>query len=558
MRLYTGKSIFSLATFGLLGMIAALVWLSGAEVVNAQSVPFIVEGKVLIDGRPAPDGTKIIAFVDGQDVGETRTKAGAFIMALPEQPGQSFAGRPVEFAGKTVEGKLFDFPQKAIWHSGGRANIALQTLTGAKILDNVRPAPVVAERHPPWVVQGKVIIDGRPAPDRTRISAFIHVPRAPRETLAGARTSGNAFVLTIPEPPRRSLSGVSITFEARLDDGRSFLFPQTFIWLPGETSSITLAFPGGQQFAPTPEPRFPIPQIPDGMNIECVIKVLGRIPAGPQDMSPLESLRVARECFSGGGSPDDSARIELERLQMEQEKQRLEQELKFQQEQQRLEADRLRQERTFQLEQQRLDTEQRNREQERIKREQALQEQQDRLDRDRLKSERERQQEQARLDAERRKQDLDRFIAEQEMQQEQQLLDQRRAMQEQQRQDELEKARFESERASINRERILEEERARLDQERLIRDDERRRLEEEINLRNRQAQGPRGETPEIRDSSQTPEGDLVQSGPTRGFFTNTRVGGLGAANQLIDPTMLAVIGILITMAATLMQMVKGS
>ena len=47
-------------------------------------------------------------------------------------------------------------------------------------------------------------------------------------------------------------------------------------------------------------------------------------------------------------------------------------------------------------------------------------------------------------------------------------------------------------------------------------------------------------------------------GPTRGFFTNSAIGGLGTANQFMDPTMLAVLGILLTLGATVMQMVKGS
>ena len=408
----------------------------------------------------------------------------------------------------------------------------------------------------PWVVQGKVMIDGRPAPDRTRINAFVHVPRTPREILAGARTSGNAFVLSIAEPPGRSLFGVSITFEARLDNGRSFIFPETHIWAPGQTSSITFQFPGGFQSEPKePSSPFGLPSIPiftDALDIGCLIRVLGRIPAGPQDMSP-EEMAKSVQCFGGGGSQDDSARIELEKLQIENEKQRLEQELKFQQEQQRLESERLQQERSFQLEQQRLDAEQRNREQERIKREQALREEQDRLDQDRLKSERERQVEQGRIDAERQKQDLERLKADQLMQDDQQRLNQRRALEEPQRQDELERARFESERARIDRERTLEEERARLEQERLKRDDERIRREDNLNR-----QGPGGQPSETIDPNQPPDGENVQSGQSRGFFTNTRVGGLGAANQLIDPTMLAVIGILITMAATLMQMVKGS
>ena len=557
MRLFTGNAIIVLAAFGLLGVMAALVWLNDTDVINAQTPPpFIVAGKVIVDGRAAPDGSLIVAYINGKDVAVATINGGTFIMAIPEQPGQFHTGRPVEFAGKAPNGQRFDFPQKTVWQPGGRANIALQLLTGSKIEDNRRPAPVV-EPILPFNVRGKMIINGRVPADGTLVVAFVNGERMPRN---GSLNDGR---FNFPIPSNRRLHGGEVVeFEAVLNDGRRYDFHQTVIWQPGATATVGLEI---ERFREDPrEPSSPfgipgisLPQVPDGIDIGCVIHVLGRIPSGPEDMSPQENFRVAQECFSGGPAPDDSARFELEKLQIENEKQRLEQELKFQQEQQRLEADRLNQERAFQLEQQRLDAEQRSREQERIDREQGLQEEQDRLNRDRLKSERERQVEQARIDAERQKQDLERLKADQQMQDDQQRLNQRRALEEQQRQDELEKARFESERARIDRERQLEEERARLDQERLIREDERRRREEEINL-NRQGQGPGGQRLESIDPSQSPDGAKVQLGPTRGFFSNTRVGGLGAANQLMDPTMLAVIGILITMAATLMQMVKGS
>ena len=100
MRLFTGNSIIVLATFGLLGLMAALVWLSDAEVINAQQAPpFIVEGKVIVDGRPAEDGATVIAYIDGGNVGEAKVLSGTFVMAISERFGQHFTGKPVEFAG---------------------------------------------------------------------------------------------------------------------------------------------------------------------------------------------------------------------------------------------------------------------------------------------------------------------------------------------------------------------------------------------------------------------------------------------------------------------------
>ena len=550
MRLFTGNSIIVLATFGLLGMMAALVWSSDPDVINAQSSSvFIVEGKVVIDGSLAPDGSSIIAYIDGRDVAESKIQGGIFVMAIPEQPDKSLTGRAIEFAGKAANGQLFDFPQKTIWQPGGRATISLQLLTGSKIEGDRRPAPVAVEPLK-FVVRGNMIINGRVPADGTLVVAIVNGVQMPRQ---GSLVNGR-FDFPIPSN-RQLLGGEIVEFEAVLNNGRRRDFHQTVIWQPGATATVALEW-----FRVEPkEPAFPfgipdisIPKLPDGTNMDCVMDVLGHIPSSLQDLSPQESFRVAKECASG--SPlDDSAREELEKLQIEQEEQRLEQELIFQKERQRLETERLQQQRKFQLEQQRIDTVQRNLELERIKAEQALQEQQDRLNQDRLKSARERQVEQDRIDAERRRQDLDRLKADQEMQDEQQRLNQRRALEEQKRQDELEKARFESERARIERERKLDEDRARLEQDRLKRDDEQFRRESNLNR-----QGPGGQQPGALDPSQSPDGDKALLGPTRGFFTNTRVGGLGAANQFMDPTMLAVIGILITMAATLMQMVKGS
>ena len=143
------------------------------------------------------------------------------------------------------------------------------------------------------------------------------------------------------------------------------------------------------------------------------------------------------------------------------------------------------------------------------------------------------------------------------MQADQQLLDQRRALKEQQRQDELKKARDESERAQIEQERSLEEARARLDQERLRRDQERLLQEAQFN-QNRQGQGPGGKPPEAGGSGQETGDVIVNTGPTRGFFTNSQIGQLGSLNNSLDPATLAVIGILITMAASTLQLVKGN
>ena len=313
---------------------------------------------------------------------------------------------------------------------------------------------------------------------------------------------------------------------------------------------------------------------------ECVLNALGRLPASKEDMTAEELSKANRLCPSlkeragaleGRSRPnrDQQQRTRgdraLQENQQRLETNRIRREREFQVERQRLESQRVKQEREFQVEQQGLDAERMKREQQQINREQTLQQEQDRLNRDRLKNERQRQQEQSRLDAERIKQDQDRIKGEKEFQVVQQRLDQRRVRVEQQHQEELEKARFESERAGIGRNRALEEDQARLDQERLKREQSLLGQEVELNLNRqrleqarRQGQGPGGQPPVIRDRNQTSDGGAVEKSATRGFFTNSQIGQLGSVNRAVDPSTLAVIGIFITLVATSLQRFRGN
>ena len=226
----------------------------------------------------------------------------------------------------------------------------------------------------------------------------------------------------------------------------------------------------------------------------------------------------------GGDAPDASARLEQERA-------RLVKEGALQQEQQA-------------------------REKKRLEAERELQQEQARLEQERLKQERVRQEEQARLDQERIKQEQVLF------------------QQEQKRQRELDQARFEQEQERIKRQQLLAEQQQNVEQERMARQRQREdrefkaeqdklRREVELNLqrqkfeleqRSRQQLGlpplPPGDFPR--------SGEPEDQGPARGFFTNTTVGGLGTANDLMDPTMLAVMGIVLTLGATMLQMVRGN
>ena len=66
---------------------------------------------------------------------------------------------------------------------------------------------------------------------------------------------------------------------------------------------------------------------------------------------------------------------------------------------------------------------------------------------------------------------------------------------------------------------------------------------------------PEGSNPKVQiPENPSPE----ESGRSRGFFTNSISADTNALNSRLDPTALAVIGILITLAATAVQLVKGN
>ena len=532
MRLPPRSFSVPIAMFSLLGLVAAIFWLASAAPAYAQVPVHFFKGEVFVDGKPAEDGTRVRAFVDNVRVGETRTRGGAIALGVPQTLGEKFQGKVVEFRGIAPDGRQFVFPQTSIWQPNGETPIKLNF--GSGFFDNRRP-------EEPFKINGKILMGGRPAPDGTRIEAFVdgfHVGEA--------RTRGGTFdlFLTPPPPPQPPPDGKIVEFGGTTPDGKRFDFHETVIWRPGEQVHIAFEAPGFQQPANQPrQPRLPIQQIPDGLDIQCAIKVLGRIPAGPQDMSPEESLKLAQNCFSGGQSQN-----------LEEEQERLKREQALHEEQQRLDRERLRQEQV------------------RIRRQQELQAEQDRLEQDRLKSERVRQEEQARLDRERFQQEQERIRQEGEFEKQRRSADTERERQRIDQERQFMEQQTALDRERMDRERNLEEERVQRERERIDREfnqkAERIRREVELNVSRQELEQERqriiregGNPPPLPplDEDRDPlEEKPEKKGPTRGFFSNTTVGGLGTANNLMDPTKLAILGILLTLGATMMQMVRGN
>ena len=158
MRRLDRKGFFFIAT---LSLMLALVWLSNVPSANAQGANHVFKGKVILDGRPAPDGTRVIAYMYGVRVRSERTNGGRFEFELRQR--SSMAGKTVEFRGRSVDGRELRFPQNARLLSSGVTTIDLE-LRGISSF----PAADPEEAH---IFQGPVVIDGRPVPDETRVWA---------------------------------------------------------------------------------------------------------------------------------------------------------------------------------------------------------------------------------------------------------------------------------------------------------------------------------------------------------------------------------------------------
>ncbi|PKB63813.1 MAG: hypothetical protein BZY80_05195 [SAR202 cluster bacterium Io17-Chloro-G2] len=84
----------------------------------------IFQGKALISGEPAEDGTGVTAYIDGVRISGTKTNGGRFRLVVPQAQGRSFVGRFVEFRGVTAQGRRFEWLAPAAW-TGSETSITL-------------------------------------------------------------------------------------------------------------------------------------------------------------------------------------------------------------------------------------------------------------------------------------------------------------------------------------------------------------------------------------------------------------------------------------------------
>ena len=104
---------------------------------------YVVQGKASFEGLPLEDGTGVTAYIDGNRVSSTVVNSGQFRLVVPQNPGESFAGKFVELRS-TVRGNRVNWPQVPTWQPGGETTVTLEARLdqGSR---GPRPGPVRTE-----------------------------------------------------------------------------------------------------------------------------------------------------------------------------------------------------------------------------------------------------------------------------------------------------------------------------------------------------------------------------------------------------------------------------
>ena len=146
------------------------------------------------------------------------------------------------------------------------------------LLGPVTPA-AHAQELPPHVFIGAATVNGAPVPDGTTIAAYVEGVQVGQTVI-----EGGSYTLLVVQPRGRSFPGKIVSFTI---DGRQAREHQA--WETGGAHELNLS--SGE-----------IPAAPTGAagpldgSFECIIQVLGRLPAGARDMSDQERIRVFRQC----------------------------------------------------------------------------------------------------------------------------------------------------------------------------------------------------------------------------------------------------------------------
>lgn len=92
---------------------------------SGQSLPQIIVGSATIDGTPAPDGTVVTAWVEGNPAAATTLSQGQFGLSVEPPPGSSYVGKTVLFkVGECAASSTI------VWQAGAADLIDLAATSG--------------------------------------------------------------------------------------------------------------------------------------------------------------------------------------------------------------------------------------------------------------------------------------------------------------------------------------------------------------------------------------------------------------------------------------------
>ena len=121
-----------------LAVIALLLAIPAVVLAQAQPpLPSVFGGTVTWDGAPAPDGTAVSAWIDGEQVALTTAADGGYALMISQPPGGAFAGKEIVFMVAESEA-----PERGTWEPDGGDEI---NLTAAPVL---APKPAAGPAGP--------------------------------------------------------------------------------------------------------------------------------------------------------------------------------------------------------------------------------------------------------------------------------------------------------------------------------------------------------------------------------------------------------------------------
>ena len=228
----------------------------------------VFQGPIILDGRPVPDGTTVVALIGEVRVAGIRTAAGRYRLEV-RQP-ISLTGRTVEFSGWTADGRRFWFYTTGLWQPGGETTISLEggiqrgeLIPGQSRSGNSPTAPQDGQDQSgnspsnqkegqTYFINGSASFEGINVEDGIRVTAYIDGVR-----ISGTITNGGRFRLVVPQQPGESFAGKIVELRSTVQ-GTRVSWPQTSTWQSGGQTTVTLEARLGQgrnESFPREDPR---------------------------------------------------------------------------------------------------------------------------------------------------------------------------------------------------------------------------------------------------------------------------------------------------------------